>query len=346
MDLFDVHRRDVLNFDSYMDLKNPGFGGDASLVYDRDAKGKKNKIAQSENKLKDYRRVVERDPLFKSQHYDSTYKAMTNDLVYKQEGKKPTTYADPYLTGIPIVEVGEYEVDESVKTSFESFINEDIKLTGSVKTVVELNNNVKKSLDNDANKLAKLKKERNSLLTEGKCTSFNQFNSVSEHWYDEYETEVLDPEPEVAEPEVDTEIDTDEGPENPPRRRNNPNPKNRKGYTDEYRDLSIENAVEDLMKYMNISKEDASKILAVDAINSLDNDFDVEPTETEIMKPDIEIDTIEGPENPPRRRNNPNPKNRKSKFSRKSNDLSSLGDLLSFGEGPDGESCYGEGPSC
>lgn len=251
MDLFDVHRRDVLNFDSYMDLKNPGFGGDASLIYDRDAKGKKNKNKQSENKLKDYQRVVERDPLFKSQHYNSTYKAMSNDLVYKQAGKKPTTYADPYITGLPVI-----EVDESVNTSFKNFINEDSKVVGSIKSTVDINDNVKKELSRDEEILKKLKKQKDNILTEGKCCNFNQFNSIDENWYDEYETEILDPEPDVAEPEI--EIDTEEGPENPPKRRNNPNPKN--------------------------------------------------------------------------------------KFSKKSNDLSSLGDLLDFGEGPDGESCYGEGP--
>ena len=323
MDLFDVHRRDVLNFDSYMDLKKPGFGGDASLVYDRDAKGKKNKNAQSENKLKDYQRVVERDPLFKSPHYNSTYKAMSNDVVYKQAGKKPTTYPDPYLTGIPVV-----EVDESVNTSFESFINEEAKLVGSVKATVDINKNVQKELDRDADILKKLKKQKDSLLTEGKCCSFNQFGSTNENWYDEYETETLEPDTEVAEPEIDIDIDTDQGPENPPRRRNNPNPKNQG-------QMSIENAIEDLMSYMDISREEASEILAIGAIDSLETNPEV--AEPEI---DIDIDTEEGPENPPRRRNNPNPKNR---FSKTSNDLSSLGDLLKFGEAPD-EDCYGEGP--
>lgn len=239
MDLFDVHRRDVLNFDSYMDLKKPGFGGDASLVYDRDAKGKKNKNAQSENKLKDYQRVVERDPLFKSPHYNSTYKAMSNDIVYKQAGKKPTTYPDPYLTGIPVV-----EVDESVSTSFESFINEDAKLVGSVKATVDINKNVQKELDRDADTIKKLKKQKDSLLTEGKCCSFNQFGSTNENWYDEYETETFEPDTEVAEPEIDIDIDTEEGPENPPRRRNNPNPKNRFSKTSN--DLS---SLGDLLKF-------------------------------------------------------------------------------------------------
>ena len=61
MDIFDVYRRDVYSFDQYMDLKKPGFGGNDSLIYDRDAKGKK---ASESNKLKEYRRVVKRDPLF------------------------------------------------------------------------------------------------------------------------------------------------------------------------------------------------------------------------------------------------------------------------------------------
>lgn len=127
MDLFDVHRRDVYNFDQYMDLKKPGFGGNDSLIYDRDENGKK---TSESNKLKDYRRVVKRDPVFKNPHYNSTYKAMTHDLVYKQEGEKPFTYRDPYLTGIATVEVGEYEneeeTNESAIPSFNSFIGESV----------------------------------------------------------------------------------------------------------------------------------------------------------------------------------------------------------------------------
>ena len=54
-------------------------------------------------------------------------------------------------------------------------------------------------------------------------------------------------------------------------------------------------------------------------------------TEEEIeVIPDVE----EGPENPPRRRNNPNPKNK----------MEDLGEIIAkYGEGPD---CYSEGPGC
>ena len=118
--MFNAHRRDLLGFNDYMDLKKPGFGGPASAIQARDAKGK---LINKNPKLSQYRRVVERDPAFSHKVYDSTYKAMTHDLVYKQEGKKPFTYPDPYFTAYPTVEVG--ELDENTKVvSFNTFINE------------------------------------------------------------------------------------------------------------------------------------------------------------------------------------------------------------------------------
>jgi len=120
MEMFNAHRRDLLGFNDYMDLKKPGFGGPASAIQARDAKGK---LINKSPKLSQYRRVVERDPAFSHKVYDSTYKAMTHDLVYKQEGKKPFTYPDPYFTAYPTVEVG--ELDENTKVvSFNTFINE------------------------------------------------------------------------------------------------------------------------------------------------------------------------------------------------------------------------------
>ena len=166
MDLFDIHRRDILNFDSYIDLKKPGFGGNDSLKYARDAKGKEIPKNDSENKLKGYRNVVERSPMFKHQHYNSTYKAMTNDLVYKQAGKEPIKYADPYLTGVATVEVGEYETSESVLPNFDTFVNEKKevpfgtgRITGEVKGTIDLNDNVISQLDREKKILDKLKRE-------------------------------------------------------------------------------------------------------------------------------------------------------------------------------------------
>jgi hypothetical protein len=120
MEMFNTHRRDILNFDNYMDLKKPGFGGPASAIAQRDGKG--NKI-NKDPKLAGYSRVVERDPAFSHPVYDPTYKAMSGDLVYKQEKKKPYTY-DHSVTGIPMVEVG--ETNEGLAfNSFTRFINEN-----------------------------------------------------------------------------------------------------------------------------------------------------------------------------------------------------------------------------
>ena len=74
-----------------MDLKKPGFGGPNSAKEYRDGRGN---IANPKPKLKDYQRVVERDPLFSHPHYNSTYKAMTHDVVYKQAKKKPFDYKE------------------------------------------------------------------------------------------------------------------------------------------------------------------------------------------------------------------------------------------------------------
>jgi len=119
MEMFDVHRRDILNFDNYMDLKKPGFGGPNSAKLYRDAKGNK---VNKEPKLAGFQRTVERDPIFAGKHYDSTYKAMTHDLVYKQEKKKPVEYQDPYITAIPVTNIAMKE-GRSCPT-FSGFVNE------------------------------------------------------------------------------------------------------------------------------------------------------------------------------------------------------------------------------
>lgn len=122
MEMFDAHRRDILNFDNYMDLKKPGFGGPKSAIALRDSRGSK---IDKNPKLDGYLRTVERDPAFSHPVYDPTYKAMTNDLVYKQEKKKPFMY-DRTVTGIPVV-VLEPIKEGKTYTSFERFINETIE---------------------------------------------------------------------------------------------------------------------------------------------------------------------------------------------------------------------------
>jgi hypothetical protein len=119
MEMFNVKRRDILDFDNYMDLKKSGFGGPSSAKAYRDSSGKK---LNKNPKLDGYQRVVTRDPAFGHSHYDSTYKAVTNDLVYKQEKKKPFTYDD--TRGIPVVVVGEVKEGFAL-TNFSEFLNED-----------------------------------------------------------------------------------------------------------------------------------------------------------------------------------------------------------------------------
>lgn len=119
MEMFDTHRRDILNFDNYIDLKKPGFGGPASAMPLRDGKGK---IVNDKPKLAGFQRTVERDPAFSHPVYDPTYKAMTGDLVYKQEGKKPFTY-DDQRTGIPVVQMDPLKEGKAF-SSFQRFINE------------------------------------------------------------------------------------------------------------------------------------------------------------------------------------------------------------------------------
>jgi hypothetical protein len=106
MEIFNTRRRDVHNFDDYMNLKKPGFGGPGSA---RLLKDKRGKFINKEPRLAGYQRTVTRDDTFKNQVFNPTYKAMGGDLVYKQEVKKnPYDYPDLYNnTGIAMVEVGE-----------------------------------------------------------------------------------------------------------------------------------------------------------------------------------------------------------------------------------------------
>lgn len=124
MEMFNVHRRDVMNFDNYMDLKKPGFGGPNSAVAFKDKSGKR---VVDNPKLKEFQRVVNRDPMFGSRHYDSTYKAMTHDVIYKQEKKKPFDYRDPYLTALPVVDITNAS-ESHVITSFNQFLLETAEM--------------------------------------------------------------------------------------------------------------------------------------------------------------------------------------------------------------------------
>lgn len=313
MDLFDVKRRDVLNFDNYMDLKKPEFGGPKSAEYARDAKGKTLPKNPKTDRLEGYTRVVERDPLFASPHYNSTYKAMTHDLVYKQAGKEPFNYRDPYDTGLPVVEVGEYEdvKEQLLLPTFETFTNTDVSksgayiydpskkenIEGSIKATVEINDNVEKVLTADEKTLNDLKKKEKDVLTEGTCSSSFDSFITNEHWEDDYAMAA----PAEVETEEEIEIDTPStpgkrpwSPTRPPRRDDEelPGPKNRGA------GASMEAAINDLANYLGISTQEASNILGAAMISGLENEDGVELTGDEEEVSDyITVDQLgAGPE--------------------------------------------------
>lgn len=111
MEIFDVHRRDIYNFDDYMDLKKPGFGGPKSAELLKDNKGKD---VNPNRKLTEYQNVVKRDETFKNQVFNPTYKAMGGDLVHKQDvGENPYNYNDLYNNmGIATVDLGKVHSDK------------------------------------------------------------------------------------------------------------------------------------------------------------------------------------------------------------------------------------------
>lgn len=138
MEMFDVHRRDVHNFDDYMNLKKPGFGGPNSAEALKDGRGK---IVNKNRKLQEFQRVVKRDEAFGNQVFNPTYKAMGGDLVHKQElGKNPYNYPDPYNNvGIGVVDMGKSKVNEGMcYSSFNSFINRDARIMEQDSGEVEL----------------------------------------------------------------------------------------------------------------------------------------------------------------------------------------------------------------
>lgn len=121
MDMFDAKRRDILDFEKFMDLKKPGFGGPSSAEAWLGKDGK----PKTEKRLAGYQRTVERHAAFDHPHYNSTYKAMTHDIVYKQEGKKPFTYTDPYQTAMPVIQYN-FTNEGMAHETFDSFINEQV----------------------------------------------------------------------------------------------------------------------------------------------------------------------------------------------------------------------------
>lgn len=115
MDMFNVKRRDNPSMDRYSDLKKPAFGGPTE----------KEDFDKSKRKSLDgYQRVIDRNADFEggkfNHNYDTTWKAVTRDLISRTAKKKPfdPMYAKPTIATVDAVEEGKIK-------RFEQFVNEN-----------------------------------------------------------------------------------------------------------------------------------------------------------------------------------------------------------------------------
>ena len=115
MEMFNVKRRDNPSMDNWSDIKKPAFGGP----------NEKADFNKSKNtKLKEYQRIVERNPDAEggrfNPNYDSAWKGFTSDIIYRTAKKK--SYEPMYAkTTIAVIDA----IEEGNIIRFEEFINEN-----------------------------------------------------------------------------------------------------------------------------------------------------------------------------------------------------------------------------
>ena len=117
MEMFNVKRRDNPSMDNWSDIKKPAFGG---------PKEKADFDKAKKTKLKEYQRIVERNPDAEggrfNPNYDSAWKGFTSDIIYRTAKKK--SYEPMYAkTTIAVIDA----IEEGNIIRFEEFINENIK---------------------------------------------------------------------------------------------------------------------------------------------------------------------------------------------------------------------------
>ena len=117
MEMFNVKRRDNPSMDNWSDIKKPAFGG---------PKEKADFDKAKKTKLKEYQRIVERNPDAEggrfNPNYDSAWKGFTSDIIYRTAKKKSyePMYSTPTIAVINAIEEGNI-------IRFEEFINENYK---------------------------------------------------------------------------------------------------------------------------------------------------------------------------------------------------------------------------
>lgn len=115
MEMFNVKRRDNPSMDNWSDIKKPAFGG---------PKEKADFDKAKKTKLKEYQRIVERNPDAEggrfNPNYDSAWKGFTSDIIYRTAKKK--SYEPMYAkTTIAVIDA----IEEGNIIRFEEFINEN-----------------------------------------------------------------------------------------------------------------------------------------------------------------------------------------------------------------------------
>lgn len=125
MDMFNAKDRRQPKMDDFMDVSKPSFGGPNS---------KKDFDKSKPEFLKGYKRRVERNKDFEmggqNPNYDTTWKAVTRDVVHRQEGKKPfdPMYTSPAFNTAKSEKIEEGRIlryNEFVNENFEDMLNDD-----------------------------------------------------------------------------------------------------------------------------------------------------------------------------------------------------------------------------
>lgn len=115
--MFNAKSRRNPKMDDWMDLSKPGFGG---------PKEKTDFDKSKRDFLKGYQRVVDRNADFEGgktiNNYDTTWKAVSRDVVSRQAGKKPF---DP-MYSTPVTKTSE-KIEEGKIFRFEEFVNENFE---------------------------------------------------------------------------------------------------------------------------------------------------------------------------------------------------------------------------
>jgi hypothetical protein len=126
MDMFNAKSRRNPKMDDWMDLSKPGFGG---------PKEKTDFDKSKREFLKGYQRVVDRNADFEGgktiNNYDTTWKAVSRDVVSRQAGKKQfdPMYSTPVTKTSTKIEEGRiFRFEEFVNENFEDMMNDDEKM--------------------------------------------------------------------------------------------------------------------------------------------------------------------------------------------------------------------------